>query len=214
MSSRRKSELWTSNNKVLTGGSKKPHSRNPNFETEETKLLIQLWGDPKLQKTLITTHKKHPVIMKLADKMRELGYHRSAEEINTRIKNLKCFYNRIKKDIEMGIIKSTTWKHYQAMDEIISRPIFGNRVQQPHLQHLFKQQSVATVLHGTEEDSNGLRPEDLLAVVDEDDDDDGDGSKDLELDVEEGNDMDFEETSLIPKDEPVDMEDMDARADA
>lgn len=66
---KRKCELWISNNKVLVGGgssSKKPHARNPNFETEETKLLIALWGDPIVQKTLITTHKKHPVIQKLA----------------------------------------------------------------------------------------------------------------------------------------------------
>lgn len=65
---KRKCELWISNNKVLVGGgsNKKPHARNPNFETEETKLLISLWGDPIVQKTLITTHKKHPVIQKLA----------------------------------------------------------------------------------------------------------------------------------------------------
>lgn len=112
----RKCEMWISNNKVLIGGGmKKPHARNPNFETEETKLLISLWGDPKVQKTLITTHKKHPVIAKLAETMREHGYHRSPEEINTRIKNLKCFYNRIKKDIEMGITTEPTWRHYTAM---------------------------------------------------------------------------------------------------
>lgn len=37
------------------GGSKKPHARNPNFDSEETKLLIQLWGDP--QASLITIFK-------------------------------------------------------------------------------------------------------------------------------------------------------------
>lgn len=111
-----KREMWISNNKVLIGGGmKKPHARNPNFETEETKLLISLWGDPKVQKTLITTHKKHPVIAKLAESMREHGYHRSPEEINTRIKNLKCFYNRIKKDLEMGVTTEPTWRHYTAM---------------------------------------------------------------------------------------------------
>lgn len=224
--------MWVSNNKVLSGGggggmggsgssvssSKKPHSRNPNFETEETKLLISLWGDPKLQKTLITTHKKHPVIMQLADKMREHGYHRSAEEINTRIKNLKCFYNRIKKDLDTGIIRTTSWKHYPAMDEIISRPIFGNRVQQPHLQHLFQRQSaVATVLHGTtgssfinnDDVADGLRPEDLLAVIEDGDDDADDDSF-----MGEMNQMDFEETNLVPKEEPIDIDDIDAHADA
>lgn len=54
------------------------------------------------------------------------GYNRSTEEINTRIKNLKCLYNRIKKDLESGLLNEPSWKHYYAMDEILSRPVFGN----------------------------------------------------------------------------------------
>lgn len=69
---KRKCKLWISNNKVLVGGGKKPHARNPNFEADETKLLISLWGDPIVQKTLITTHKKHPVIQKIAVSLTEL----------------------------------------------------------------------------------------------------------------------------------------------
>lgn len=45
---KRKCEMWISNNKVLVGSNKK-HARNPNFETEETRLLISLWGDPKVR---------------------------------------------------------------------------------------------------------------------------------------------------------------------
>lgn len=184
----RKSEMWISNNKVLIGGAtKKPHARNPNFETEETKLLISLWGDPKVQKTLITTHKKHPVIAKLADKMREHGYYRSPEEINTRIKNLKCFYNRIKKDMEVGITTEPSWRHYAAMDEILTRPIFGNRVQQPHLQN----QQVSTETRCDDEPKE-LRPEDLLSVEEEIEDE-----------------IDLDDNNIIPKDEPIDIDDMD-----
>ncbi|CRK99010.1 CLUMA_CG011936, isoform A [Clunio marinus] len=121
---------WVSHNKFLVGsgdgGNKKPHARNPNFDSEETKLLIQLWGDPQVQRTLITIHKKHPVIAKIAERMRSHGYNRSTEEINTRIKNLKCLYNRIKKDLESGLLNEPSWKHYGAMDEILSRPVFGN----------------------------------------------------------------------------------------
>jgi hypothetical protein len=45
-------QKWVSHNKVLIGsgdggGNKKPHARNPNFDSEETKLLIQLWGGEK-----------------------------------------------------------------------------------------------------------------------------------------------------------------------
>ncbi|XP_031630948.1 uncharacterized protein LOC116345611 [Contarinia nasturtii] len=187
---RRKCEMWISNNKVLIGGGmKKPHARNPNFETEETKLLISLWGDPKVQKTLITTHKKHPVIAKLAESMREHGYHRSPEEINTRIKNLKCFYNRIKKDMEMGVSSEPpSWRHFTAMDEILTRPIFGNRVQQPHLQNLQQK-------NGDDAEPKDLRPEDLLEVEEEEMDDD--------------DDMDDMDDSIVPKEEPIDIDDME-----
>nr|NP_610984.2 uncharacterized protein Dmel_CG10151, isoform C [Drosophila melanogaster]NP_725414.1 uncharacterized protein Dmel_CG10151, isoform A [Drosophila melanogaster]NP_725415.1 uncharacterized protein Dmel_CG10151, isoform B [Drosophila melanogaster]AAF58211.2 uncharacterized protein Dmel_CG10151, isoform C [Drosophila melanogaster]AAM68549.1 uncharacterized protein Dmel_CG10151, isoform A [Drosophila melanogaster]AAM68550.1 uncharacterized protein Dmel_CG10151, isoform B [Drosophila melanogaster] len=119
--------------------------RNPNFDTDETKLLIQLWGDPKLQRTLITTHKKHAVICQLAAKMQEYGYHRSPEEITTRIKNLKCFYNRLKKDKECGgqsTDSEPSWKHFAEMDAIMTRPIFSvrpNEVPAPSLKYQLEQ---------------------------------------------------------------------------
>ncbi|ALC41793.1 CG10151 [Drosophila busckii] len=126
--------------------SKKQHfvGRNPNFDTDETKLLIQLWGDPKLQRTLITTHKKHAVICQLAGKMQEYGYHRSPEEITTRIKNLKCFYNRLKKDKECGLTGEAdpSWKHFAEMDAIMTRPIFSvrpNEVPAPSLKYQLEQ---------------------------------------------------------------------------
>ncbi|XP_016947533.1 uncharacterized protein LOC108022866 [Drosophila biarmipes] len=141
-------------NGVGNGGSNpaqssaKKHSfvgRNPNFDTDETKLLIQLWGDPKLQRTLITTHKKHAVICQLAAKMQEYGYHRSPEEITTRIKNLKCFYNRLKKDKECGgqsTDSEPSWKHFAEMDAIMTRPIFSvrpNEVPAPSLKYQLEQ---------------------------------------------------------------------------
>lgn len=140
---KRKNEKWVSNNRVLLGSSKKDPGRNPNFDTEETKLLISLWGDPTIQKTLITTHRKHTVIAKLAEQMNEYGYHRSTEEINTRIKNLKCFYNRLKKDMDTGSINGVTWKHFAAMDEIMTRSIFSvrpNEIPKPSLKYQLEQE--------------------------------------------------------------------------
>lgn len=145
--------------------------------------------------------------------MREHGYYRSAEEINTRIKNLKCFYNRIKKDVELGVISEPTWKHYAAMEEIITRPVFGNRVQQPHLYNAQLQQKSSSQdakyswikKMEAEEDSNELRPEDLLSVEEEADEDDEDDNNDY--DEDDDAEMDFEEASLVPKEEPIDIED-------
>ena len=197
---KRRPVQWVSHNKVLVGsgdgGSKKPHARNPNFDSEETKLLIQLWGDPQVQRTLITIHKKHPVIAKIAERMRAHGYNRSTEEINTRIKNLKCLYNRIKKDLDSGLLNEPSWKHYAAMDEILSRPVFGNSNKVPGMNKIvispmptstnsspppLEGPFSSSPFHVKEEDlsdedaddesmdfeGSELRPEDLLNVIDE-----------------------------------------------
>jgi hypothetical protein len=184
-----KAPLWVSRNKVLSGlGLKKTHARNPNFDSEETKVLISLWGDPKIQKQLITTHKKQPVIASIGESMREYGYFRSTEELNTRIKNLKCFYNRILKERHAGAKNTPSWKHFDAMDEIMNRPIFGNIGTQQQYQNIYeakKQQKqqmthefgvVATDSSASDneilvkeelmssDDDNSIRPEDLLQV--------------------------------------------------
>lgn len=197
---RRRPVQWVSHNKVLVGNgdgsNKKPHARNPNFDSEETKLLIQLWRDPQVQRTLITIHKKHPVIAKIAERMRSHGYNRSTEEINTRIKNLKCLYNRIKKDLDSGLLNEPSWKHFGAMDEILSRPVFGNSNKVPGTNKIIISPMPTSTnssppplegpfstspFHVKEEDvsdedmddesmdfeGSELRPEDLLSVIDE-----------------------------------------------
>lgn len=199
---KRREQRWVSHNKVLIGngdgnGSKKTHARNPNFDSEETKLLIQLWGDPQVQRTLITIHKKHPVIAKIAEKMRSYGYNRSTEEINTRIKNLKCLYNRIKKDLESGLLNEPSWKHYRAMDEILSRPVFGNKnvptsinnsdkivISPPFSnadgtdefqvkeEEMSDDEDIETGENSMDYEGSELRPEDLLSVVEVDNDSD------------------------------------------
>ncbi|XP_053659850.1 probable serine/threonine-protein kinase mps1 [Anopheles marshallii] len=186
-------EPWISTNKILNSSlcGRRINSRNPNFDYDETKLLIALWGDPVVQKTLITTHKKHPVIAELARKMRDHGYNRSTEEINTRIKNLKCFYNRIKKDMAAGIINQTTWRHYAEMDEIISRPVFGN-AHRLHLQQQTKQQH--------------QQQQDAVAQSSKHENDQDDGAKDplpqfpVKLEVMSDDDDEYEPTEIRAED--------------
>lgn len=157
--------MWVSHNRVLIGGNKK-NVRNPNFDTEETKLLINLWGNPAIQKTLITSHKKFPIITKLSETMRQYGYQRTPEEINTRLKNLKCLYNRLKKDVECGIRSHPTWKHYAAMDAILTRPIFGyqNTGDNPDEDEDSGQLMVKDEVEVEPDEEDELRPEDLLQV--------------------------------------------------
>lgn len=99
-------------------------TRNRNFDNEETQLLIKLWGDPKTQLTLLTTHKKHEIYAKIAERMQMHGYDRSTEEVSYKLKNIKCLYNRLKKDIETNNLQTYPWKHYDAIDKILSRPVF------------------------------------------------------------------------------------------
>lgn len=75
-------------------------------------------------------------------------------------------------------------------DEILTRPIFGNRVQQPHLQNAQR--------NGDDEEPKDLRPEDLLSVVEE------------EMDDTETDDLDG---SIVPKEEPIDIDDMEEIGD-
>ncbi|XP_052902786.1 uncharacterized protein LOC128310236 [Anopheles moucheti] len=185
-------EPWISTNKILNSSlcGRRINSRNPNFDYDETKLLIALWGDPVVQKTLITTHKKHPVIAELARKMRDHGYNRSTEEINTRIKNLKCFYNRIKKDMAAGIINQTTWRHYAEMDEIISRPVFGN----------------AHRLHLQQQTKHDQQQQEAVAQSSKQENDQDDDVKDplpqfpVKLEVMSDNDDEYEPTEIRAED--------------
>lgn len=72
-------------------------------------------------------HKKQPIIRLISEQMKLKGYNRTTEEINTRIKNLKCLYNRIKKEVDSGQLQgSPHWKHYAAMKKIIERPLFND----------------------------------------------------------------------------------------
>nr|CAH7743682.1 unnamed protein product [Callosobruchus chinensis] len=102
-------------------GSKK---RTTNFREDETRLLIELWGSPQVQNKLYLTHRKAPVMRLLAANMQHRGFYRTADEIRTRIRNLKCLYHRIKRSLQTGVGIGTVdpdWPHYKAMDEILSK---------------------------------------------------------------------------------------------
>lgn len=128
--------------------------------------------------------------------MREHGYNRTPEEINTRIKNLKCFYNRVKKDMEMGVTTASNWKHYDDMDEILSRPIFGNnaRMQENSIQSESQssQSPKDSVAHLVEPEMR-IKEENVT---------DDDGKSGIEIAASSSNN-----DLIIPKDEPLDIDD-------
>lgn len=113
----------TTNNK--SAANRKSHVRNPNFDDGETKLLITIWSDPKVQQDM-RTFKKNEILTEISSKMKTNGYNRSADEISTRIKNLKCIYNRVSKEIEKG--NEGSWKYYEMMNSIFHKDKVENSV--------------------------------------------------------------------------------------
>lgn len=98
--------------------------RTTNFREDETKLLISLWGSPVIQNKLYLTHRKAPVMRLLAANMQQRGFHRTPDEIKTRIRNLKCLYHRIKRTMVTGSGIGTVdpdWPHFKAMDTILGK---------------------------------------------------------------------------------------------
>lgn len=98
--------------------------RTTNFREDETKLLISLWGSPVIQNKLYLTHRKAPVMRLLAANMQQRGFHRTPDEIKTRIRNLKCLYHRIKRTMITGAGIGTVdpdWPHFKAMDAILNK---------------------------------------------------------------------------------------------
>lgn len=138
--------------------------------------------------------------------MRGYGYNRSTEEINTRIKNLKCLYNRIKKDLDSGLLNEPSWKHYQAMDEILSRPVFGNNNNNSSSATNSNKVPVinnkiiispSSVINGN---SQSIQDPNQLVQVKEEELSDGDVAMVHSHDEHTENNVDYEDNELRPED--------------
>lgn len=134
--------------------------RTTNFREDETKLLISLWGSPVIQNKLYLTHRKAPVMRILAAHMQQRGFHRSPDEIKTRIRNLKCLYHRIKRTMVTGSGIGTVdpdWPHFKAMDAILGKPTNH----QKHMKEAENNQLEDSLLEGP-------RCEDIKQEIDDD----------------------------------------------
>lgn len=150
--------------------------------------------------------------------MRSYGYNRSTEEINTRIKNLKCLYNRIKKDLDSGLLNEPSWKHFNSMDEILSRPVFGNNNAAVNNNKIPVANSKIiispSILTVDLEDPNQLiqvKEEDMSDGENDDDDDDEPNSMDYDVnelrpeDLLSVVDADEDNSDVQIKEEPMDI---------
>ena len=74
-------------------------SRGTTWGEDEVKVLLEIWSDEKIQNELDGAKRKHPLHEKIARELKTRGYNRDADEIKTKIKNLKSTYRSIKQAV-------------------------------------------------------------------------------------------------------------------
>ena len=94
------------------------------FSQEEQKLLIQTFFDEKIQQMLDGTCRDKQVYARIAAKLGEAGYERTASECKNKINNLKTWYKRHHdrpgKPGKSGGARQKRSEIYQLLDEFMS----------------------------------------------------------------------------------------------
>ena len=94
------------------------------FSKEEQKLFIQTFFDDKIQRMLDRTCRDKQVYVRIAEKLGEAGYERTASECKNKINNLKTWYkrhhNRPGKPGKSGGACQKRSEIYQLLDEFMS----------------------------------------------------------------------------------------------
>ena len=103
--------------------------RNRNFDVDETILLINLWGDPKLQDSLIRSNKKVLIFEMISERMKLYGFDRSTTEVRCKINNIKSLYFKLKRELAMNQRQTIDWIHFDAMDKVLKLSIFKTNLQ-------------------------------------------------------------------------------------
>nr|XP_043878147.1 uncharacterized protein zgc:113263 isoform X2 [Solea senegalensis] len=89
------------------------------WSDKETIILLELWGDPQVQKNL----KRYPhvghIFARISEKLAENGYSRSAEQCHTRIKRLKANYRQCQEN--MSSSGTVDFKFYDLLEQILDK---------------------------------------------------------------------------------------------
>ena len=94
-------------------------SRGTTWGEDEVKVLLEIWGDEKIQSEMDGAKRKHPLHEKIATKMKTKGYNRDADQIKTKIKNLKSTYRSIKDHNNKTGNDKKTSQFYDELDAIL-----------------------------------------------------------------------------------------------
>ena len=94
-------------------------SRGTTWGEEEVKVLLEIWGDEKVQSEFDGAKRKHPLHEKIARELTRRGYNREADQIKTKIKNLKSTYRSIKDHNNKTGNEEKTGQFYEELDTIL-----------------------------------------------------------------------------------------------
>lgn len=86
-------------------------SKKATWSDRETRLLLKIWGEDRIQLTLKGTSKTRHVYDYVSTAMSENGFIRSADQCYTRIKRLKAGYHHEKQE----------FRYYKEMEEILQK---------------------------------------------------------------------------------------------
>ena len=93
-------------------------SRGTTWGEEEVKVL-KIWGSEKIQQELDGAKRKQPLHEKITRELNGHGYSRDAEQIKTKIKNLKSTYRSIKDHNNKTGNEKKSGQFYDELDEIL-----------------------------------------------------------------------------------------------
>ena len=65
------------------------------WSTEETRLLISIWGKQSIQSKLEKAHRNHDVFERIVREMSDVGYEKSWQQCRTKIKNNTQKYREV-----------------------------------------------------------------------------------------------------------------------
>ena len=100
------------------------NGRGSTWDDKEIFLLINIWGEERIQEKLDSCVHKRPVFEKMAKCLAEQGFERTHKQINEKIKQLKKKYKQIKDANNVSGSGRKTWKFFNVVDEILGdRPI-------------------------------------------------------------------------------------------
>lgn len=113
--------------------------RGASWSYNETRILLSLWGQDMVQRQLTNSKRTRHVWEKIAEKIKEYGFQRTAEQVRTRVFNMIAEYRRILKNPtperkKKCIFFDALHKIYQAKDAQGVRQALNNYEEEYNLE--------------------------------------------------------------------------------